>query len=278
MKCFKLLTLILLLFMFFSANNYVLAQLKGSLSYEVLDGFERSVSANPCVRIKSIYPNLKFGWSGGKPKIIKKDGDWIISLRAGLQTLYVSANNFESLDIKLDLRKYQVKTFRITPLIKQYFLKVETKPDAAQVILKEKNGKKVVKGPSPFEYHPAPGKYNIHISSIEHHSIDTTIVVENSPIIELKFALKKKKTSIKTVANSNVESKSAIKVDNIVPVTADISPKKKKSNIKKIITIAGTATVSAWLAYEFIFQGKAEEKIQSEPQILPGVPDFPKQQ
>jgi len=276
MKCFKSLTLILLVFIFFSTNNYLSAQLKGSLSYEELDGFERSVSANPRVRIKSIYPNLKFDWSGGKPKIIKKDGDWIISLRPGLQTLYVSANNFESLDIKLDLRKYQVKTFRITPVIKQYFLKVETKPDSAQVILKETNGNKIIKGSSPFEYQPALGKYNIHISSIEHNSIDTTIVVENIPIIKLIFALEKKKTGIKTVVNSKIESETPAKIDSVATVTAGISPKKKKSNVKKIITMAGTATVSAWLAYEFIFKGKEEEKIQPEPQTLPGVPGFPK--
>ena len=276
MKIYRAISFILLIIICLSADDILFAQLKGSFIYEEFQGLERSVSVNPCVRIKSICPNLKFDWSGGKPKVFKKDGEWIIWLKPGLQTLYISAKNYESLDIKLDLRKYEVKTIRIIPIIKQFYLKIETEPDSALVILKETKGNKIVKGISPFEYYPTLGKYNLYISGIEYKSIDTTIVFDSSPITKLKFNLNRIKKDFKNIINSTI-----IK-DTLMTINFDqadnFNIKKNKTKIEKYLKIAGMITITAWLTSDILFnQSKnRKEKPLPIPLPLPGVPGFPK--
>jgi len=168
--------------------------LKGRMKYErILSDWERSTSENPLVRIKTIIPYLGFSWSGGKiPAISKLKGDWIISLKPGIQRLLINAPNFGSIDIKLNLRKFEVQTYRIVPEIVRYFLRIETIPDTALIYLKYMNGDMVIQGRSPLEFNPTPGVYQLNITGSKYNDIDTTIVINDNPVTLLKFNLKEK--------------------------------------------------------------------------------------
>ena len=96
-------------------NNTTYGQLKGNLVYNRLYPDEFSPGRSG-VRITSIIPNFDFSWSGGEiSKIENINGDWLITLRSGLQTLTISHTDFKSIDISLDLRNDWIQVYEIIP-------------------------------------------------------------------------------------------------------------------------------------------------------------------
>jgi len=189
----KLNLISIFLITFFIIVDHSLAQLKGRMKLEKLELFERAPTENPLVRIKSTIPDLNFSWSGGQPDVNIVDGDWIITLKPGLQTLTIYSTNFESLDTTLTLMKHEARTYRIIPIIPQFYLKIETEPHNALVLLTDSLTNLKIQRNAPFEYHPSQGTYYVIISHPDYpaNKIDTTITIRDDPRLMLKFNLTK---------------------------------------------------------------------------------------